>query len=161
MLLELPVPWVIALNSAGIPALQMGLAWIFTHLPTAWFERPLIATARTRYRRYESLLRVKRWKDLLPDGASWFHGGYAKSRLRGREADDLHRFVTETRRGEICHWLALVFTPVFFLWNPPWACIVVAAVMLAINLPCIIIQRYNRLRFASALARKGSEQGTG
>ncbi|MCW1916266.1 hypothetical protein OJ996_21935 [Luteolibacter sp. GHJ8] len=161
MLLELPVLWVIALNSAGIPVLQMGLAWLFTHLPAGWFERPLQSPAPARRRRYESLLLVKRWKDLLPDGGSWFRSGYAKSRLHSRQSGDLRRFVTETRRGEVCHWLALAFTPLFFLWNPPWACIVITVAMLALNLPCIIIQRYNRLRFSGALAKRGSQQRTG
>jgi hypothetical protein len=48
--------------------------------------------------------------------------------------------------------------PIFFLWNPPWACAVVEAYGVAANLPFIIVQRYNRaglLRISSRPDRAG------
>jgi glycosyl-4,4'-diaponeurosporenoate acyltransferase len=35
--------------------------------------------------------------------------------------------------------------PVFFTWNPPWACWVMVGYAIFANAPCIIAQRYNRL----------------
>ena len=34
--------------------------------------------------------------------------------------------------------------PIFFIWNPPWARWVMTVYALAANLPCILVQRYNR-----------------
>jgi glycosyl-4,4'-diaponeurosporenoate acyltransferase len=147
--IELPVPWVIALNALGLPALQLGCAWIFTRLPAAWFHPPLPKTDRSRG--YERFLGIKRWKDRLPDGASWFKGGFAKASLRQRDPQHLARFLRETWRGELCHWTVLALIPVFFLWNPGWADLVIAAYALAANLPCILVLRYNRQRLSRVL----------
>ena len=65
----------------------------------------------------------------------------------------LQVFIRETWRGELCHWTVLAFTPLFFLWNPWWADLVCLAYALAANLPCIIVQRYNRLRLRKLLSR--------
>ncbi len=150
---DLPAAWVTLLNAAGLPAVQLGLAWLFTRMPAAWFARPLRAPAYPRF--YERALFIKRWKDRVPDGAGWFRGGFAKASLAGnRSTAYLHAFRAETLRGEACHWAALAFLPLFFLWNPTWADCVMAAAFAAANLPCIAIQRYNRARVGRLLARK-------
>ncbi|HRZ36130.1 MAG TPA: glycosyl-4,4'-diaponeurosporenoate acyltransferase [Candidatus Paceibacterota bacterium] len=154
MPIELPIGWVIVLNVAGWPAIQVGLAWAFTRMPAAWFK-PREAHGWERGGRvYERVFAVKRWKDRLPDGARWFGGGFAKGTLRSADIGHLRRFVRETWRGELCHWAALAFVPLFFLWNPWWADLVIVAYAAAANLPCILAQRYNRARFQRALARK-------
>ncbi|HOY58603.1 MAG TPA: glycosyl-4,4'-diaponeurosporenoate acyltransferase [Verrucomicrobiota bacterium] len=154
MPIELPIGWVIVLNVAGWPAIQIGLAWAFTRMPAAWFNTRNPRGWEEGGRVYERIFAVKRWKDRLPDGARWFGGGFAKGRLRSADPGHLRRFVRETWRGELCHWAALAFVPVFFLWNPWWANLVIVAYAAAANVPCIVAQRYNRARFQRALARK-------
>jgi glycosyl-4,4'-diaponeurosporenoate acyltransferase len=146
--IELPVPWVIALNALGLPALQLGFAWAFTRMPAAWFHPP--SSGKDRRHFYEHVLKIKRWKDLLPDGASWFKGGFAKASLHRRDPQHLRDFHRETWRGELCHWMVLAFIPLFFLWNPWWGDLVIALYALAANLPCILVQRYNRRRLGRA-----------
>lgn len=150
MPIELPIPWVIGLNALGLPALQLGCAWAFTKMPAAWFHPP--PPGKDLSARYERLLAIKRWKDRLPDGASWFKGGFAKASLRRRDPEHLARFLRETWRGELCHWTVLAFIPLFFLWNPWWGDLVIALYALAANLPCILVQRYNRQRLQRVLA---------
>jgi glycosyl-4,4'-diaponeurosporenoate acyltransferase len=150
---ELPVLAVVALNAGGLPALQIGCAWLFTRLPERWFESSRGGRARLPGRDY---LLIRRWKDLIPDGASWFRGGFAKAKLAARDADYLRRFVIETRRGEACHWTVLAIVPVFFLWNPWWADAVIAVYAIAANLPCILIQRHNRRRLQHMLSRRAA-----
>jgi glycosyl-4,4'-diaponeurosporenoate acyltransferase len=41
----------------------------------------------------------------------------------------------------------LASLPIFFVWNPPWACWLMTVYALGANLPCILAQRYNRLAF--------------
>lgn len=144
MPIELPTPWVIVLNVAGWPVIQIGLAWVFTRMPAHWFNPGL--TSKWERNFYEQVLLIRLWKDHLPDAARWFAGGFAKGRLLARNGDYLRRFIRETWRGELCHWVAMAFAPVFFLWNPFWAGMIMVAYALVANLPCILVQRYNRSR---------------
>jgi glycosyl-4,4'-diaponeurosporenoate acyltransferase len=149
MVIELPVLWTVVLNAGGLAAIQLGLAWGVTRLPTDWFPARAGQGSLSWYER----LGIRRWKDLLPDGAGWFAGGFPKARLAGKDADYYQRFIRETWRGEICHWVAIACVPVFFLWNPWWGNLVIVGYAMLANLPCILTQRYNRLRFGKALAR--------
>jgi glycosyl-4,4'-diaponeurosporenoate acyltransferase len=69
---------------------------------------------------YRRQLRVCKWKSMLPDGAGWVGGKFRKKKLRGRDANYLSRFVAETKRGELAHWIMFACCPLFFLWNPFW-----------------------------------------
>ena len=153
MLIKLPAVWIIGLNAAGWLAIQFGLAWGFTRMPAEWFLPGPARAWEDAGRFYERFFAIKRWKGLLPDGARWFSGGFAKSALATREPKYLERFLRETWRGELCHWTALACVPVFVFWNPPWGNVIIAAYAVAANLPCILVQRYNRLRLAKLLAK--------
>lgn len=154
MLIELPVFWVVVLNLAGWPVIQIGLAWMFTRMPAAWFKPGDLMRWERSGRFYEQVLGIKRWKDRLPDAARWFSGGFGKRALARTDAGYLRSFVRETWRGELCHWSALGCAPLFFLWNPLWADLVMLSYAVAANVPCILAQRYNRGRFHRLLARR-------
>lgn len=94
---------------------------------------------------YRRVLHIRRWKHLLPDGAPWVGGAFPKQRLASKHPAYLLRFALESRRGELAHWTMLACTPVFYLWNPVWAAILMTFYGLAANLPCILVQRYNRI----------------
>lgn len=155
MLVELPIVWTALLNVLAWLVIQLGLAWGLTRLPAARFH-PCGRLARLWLwersgRAYEKYLAIKRWKDLLPDGASCFSGGFAKAKLHQRSPEFLESFLRETWRGELVHWLALLTLPLFAIWNPPWAIGANLIYALAANLPCILVQRYNRGRFLRVL----------
>lgn len=155
MPIELPIAWVVVLNVAGWPVIQFGLAWLFTRMPETWFDPPSPGAWERGGRFYERVFAIKRWKDHLPDAALWFGVGFAKTTLTGLDPAYLRRFIRETWRGELCHWSAMGCAPLFFLWNPVWADVVMVAFALVANLPCVLAQRYNRLRFQRVLARRG------
>ena len=157
MWLELPVVWIGLLNGLGIPLLQLGISWAFTRMPRHWFDPSSFPFspwgAWESAGMYERLFGVGKWKQLLPDGASWF-GGFAKKRLRTRERGYLEVFRWETCRGEAAHWAQAVALSVFLVWTPmPWAWVIVAWAV-GSNLPCIILQRQNRRRIEGILARR-------
>lgn len=158
MLIELSIMWVIALNVMAWLVIQFGLAWGFTQLAAERFDyRGLLARPKTWERGgrfYERVIVIKRWKGKLPDAASWFRGGFAKGNLKNTTPEYLERFLRETWRGEVVHWLALLTLPLFAIWNPWWGVLVNAAVALAMNLPCILTLRYNRARVQRSLARR-------
>lgn len=156
MLVELSIPWVIGLNVLAWLVIQWGLAWALTQWPATRFDPDNFFARSRRWeqdgRFYERVAAIKLWKDKLPDAASWFRGGFPKADLRGASPEFLERFLRETWRGELVHWIAALAWPVFCLWNPGWAVLVNAAYALAANLPCILVQRYNRARIRRLLA---------
>jgi len=115
--IELPAAWVVVLNVGGWLVLQLTLAWAFTRMPVEWFQPAPPRAWENDGRFYERFVAIRRWKDLLPDGARWFAGGFAKGALTSVNPEYLQRFVRETRRGELCHWFAIFGVPIFFLWN--------------------------------------------
>lgn len=95
---------------------------------------------------YNLTFQVKDWKDKLPDGASLFSLGYVKKQLPSSEKKDIAEFIMETKRAELTHWLIMMPAPMFFLWNPVWAAWINVVYAILINIPFIMIQRYNRPR---------------
>lgn len=156
MPIELPTLWLVAVNVLGWPAIQLAVAWLFMRLPAgsfdpqSWLCRPRMWEAGGRL--YERVFAVKLWKRRLPDAAPWFRGGFAKKNLSAADPSYVSRFIGETCRGECAHWTMMLAAPLFFLWNPWWADLIMVAYAIAANLPCILVQRYNRLR----LSRLGS-----
>jgi len=151
--IELPAAWIVVLNVGGWLVLQLALAWAFTRMPVKWFHPVPPSAWEDDGRFYERFVAIRRWKDLLPDGARWFSGGFGKGTLVCADPEYLQRFIRETRRGELCHWLTVLGVPVFFLWNPWWGDLIIIAYALAANLPCILIQRYNRARVLRLIGR--------
>lgn len=151
MLVDWPVHWIAVLNFAGWPIVQLGLAWLFTRMPAHWFVAPSPGRWERGGRVYERWVAVRHWKQWLPDGAAWFRGGFAKRQLSSKDPKYLRQFQRETWRGELCHWCALAFTPVFAVWNPPWAFAVMAVCGILLNVPCILVLRFNRARVWNVL----------
>jgi len=158
VLIELSIARVIALNVIAWLVIQFGLAWSFTQLAAERFDyRNAIARPRGWERSgrfYERVFAIKRWKNRLPDASRMFRGGFAKASLQTAAPEYLERFLRETWRGEVVHWLALLTIPLFCIWNPWWGVLVNAAVALVVNFPCILALRYNRARFQRLLARR-------
>lgn len=129
-------------------AWSVASGYIAHRLPLARLQRDqgLLRLRPSERRFYVRVCRIKRWKDKLPEGGDLFPGGYNKSHLRGRDPAALARFAAETRRAEITHWLIMAAGPLFLLWNPWWLGIIMLAYAVIANLPCLIVQRYNRAR---------------
>jgi glycosyl-4,4'-diaponeurosporenoate acyltransferase len=126
------------------------VGWSARRLPSSYLATDNRLTRLRDWERsgrcYERL-GVRRWKAHLPDAGRWF-GGPPNRQLPGRGRDSLVAFAREARRAELVHWAAPLPVLAFPLWNP-WpitAAMVVYA--LAANVPCLLVQRYNRARIA-------------
>lgn len=142
-------------------AIHIGSGYIAHHIPLVWFmqERALFRTRRfeAEGRLYKRVFRVHRWKDSLPEAGAAFEGGFAKRSLSGIDAGYLNRFVAETRRAELTHWLPLLFSLTFFLWNPVYIAAWMPVYAFLSNAPFIMVQRSNRPRLQRAAQRKRVE----
>lgn len=103
---------------------------------------------------WRNVFYVHKWKDRLPDGASLFKMGYKKKQLADTTVETMQLFIMETKRAELTHLLLLLPAPLFFLWNPVWAGFVMVFYAIIVNVPFIIIQRYNRIRLAMIAQRR-------
>lgn len=122
-------------------------------VPNRFFERD---THLTRIRRWESngrlydrTLRVRRWKDSLPEAGGLFRSGGSKATLGGLSLASLDRIITETRRAEWVHWANAAFGVTFFAWTEPIVGAVMTTFGVVAHLPFVVVQRYNRGRALS------------
>ncbi len=95
---------------------------------------------------YQRLFKVRKWKKYLPDGGAMFKDGYSKRNLTVFTSQTLNKFAIETCRAEMTHLLAILPFWIFGFIAPPIIILYMLIYALAINLPCIITQRYNRPR---------------
>jgi glycosyl-4,4'-diaponeurosporenoate acyltransferase len=143
----------LAVNVAAWAAIHALSGYAVHKLPPSrlardgWLFRPRPFERDGRF--YADRLRIKRWKDRLPEAGALFAGGVSKRHLP--VDGDLARFAVETRRAELGHWLATVPAPLFVLWNPPGIAAAMVFYALVVNLPFIAIQRYNRCRIGRLL----------
>lgn len=136
-------------NILGWPVIHIVIGKIAIHIPQRALSTDGVVCAPRSWERdgefYRRWFAIRSWKKLLPDGAAWL-GGKPKKHLAARKAASMDAFIVETRRAELAHWCMLGCFPLFLLWNPPWASCVMFVYAVAVNLPCIVAQRYNRFR---------------
>ena len=148
----------IALFFAIWTVVPLLFGWISLLLPDRWLEPELPLWRARRWeqdgRFYERVFRIRSWKRLLPDGgALWKKHGYQKRNLTNYSEENMRRFLIESARGELMHWLAISPFWVFGLFAPGYVVWIMLAYALAANLPCILAQRYNRPRVYALLNR--------
>lgn len=150
MLVDLPLVWVLVLDIVAWFALHMGISLLLMKVPDAWYAQ---AEGIFKMRAWEregqfwaELFHIREWKHHLPDGSRIVKTAYDKTRLRGTDTESLQKFIVETKRAELTHWLLILPVPFFFIWNPAWAGVVNVLYALVANVPFILSQRFNRPR---------------
>ncbi len=158
MLITLSIPVIIVVNVLLWLFFHMGVSFLLTQLPVSWFKPDGLFFRLGPWEQsgvfFERFFRVHHWKKYLPDGAALFKRGFQKKKLRSRESEYYARFTAETCRGELTHWMVLFLCPVFFIWNWWWAGLIMIVYAIFANVPCIIVQRYNRARLLMILKRR-------
>jgi glycosyl-4,4'-diaponeurosporenoate acyltransferase len=154
----LPAPaWVLVPLYALIwIVIHIGAGYLAHRMPLSRFDHraPLYRTRRfERNGRIYRRVMVHRWKDSLPEAGSFFSGGFSKRAFVAPEPDYLERYLAETCRAEASHWISASLSLTFFLWNPWYVGVMMIVYGLSTNLPFIIVQRYNRPRFAAMHGR--------
>ena len=150
MIFHLSSQWTIALNF---------VIWFFIHggvsisvarveqasfNPESWLCRE--RSWEKNGKMYDVIFKVKRWKRFLPDGAAISRNGFRKKNLHSLDTAYIQKFIVETCRAELTHWIVFAFSIIFFLWNVWWVGMIMIAYALIVNIPCVITQRYNRIR---------------
>lgn len=161
-LLDLPDGVIVLLCVVGWMAWSLLIGFVGNRLPlkvletNTWLTRPRPWGEDSHW--YERLLRIKSWKDRLPEAGDFFQGGFRKRSVGGGKDTVMSRFLAETRRAEYVHTVIWLFWLVTILWTPSWGVLVNLVVGTALNLPCLWVQRYNRLRIEHLLLLKGQKK---
>lgn len=163
MIFHLSSPWAIAINIVVWLVIHVGVSMSIAKMrPESFDPQSWLYRERTWERggsTYKAGLKIKRWKKFLPDGAALFKGGFRKKRLGNPHAAYIQRFILETCRAELTHWVILLFSIIFFIWNSWWIGMVMIVYGFLTNMPCIVTQRYNRVRLKRVYRRLSSVEG--
>ncbi len=98
---------------------------------------------------YEKYLKIKLWKDYVPAIGSFDKKNLTRDKIND---DYVSMYLLESLRAELCHFYAILFAIVvlFCTVREEWFFIIIYTILL--NMPCIVIQRYNRPRFERMLS---------
>jgi len=161
--IELAIGWTVVLDVVLWGLISTVTGYLAHRAPVARFAHDGPLTRLRPFedggRWYERHLAIKRWKGRLPEAGGLFRDGFSKRSLRSASVDQLERFVVETRRAEVTHWIVMAAGPFFVLWNPWGLAAVMVAYGVIANLPCLVIQRYNRARLLRVLGRVRGRSG--
>lgn len=102
---------------------------------------------------YECLFRVKRWKSKLPDISDFLKWRFSKKHLNALNGRYLHIFVIESCKAEFTHWMIIFSSMLFGFWADMLNALAIFLTACLLNLPYIIIQRYNRPRLIKLLEK--------
>ena len=158
MLIPLTNGWAALVGGTVWAVLGTLTGYVMHRLPVRRFDHDNALTklrpAEVDGRVYERRFAIRRWKRWLPEGGDVFEGGFNKSTLGRRDSANLQRFVAETRRAEMTHWVTMFYGPLFWLWSSWWMGGVMVAFGIVANVPCLVTQRYNRARLLRVLQRR-------
>lgn len=143
--------WLLASVLVGLLANQLPERWLGSASPRATLPVPVARLAGSA--RQAGPFRIRNWKRWIPDAGGALPGGVRKASLVQRDPAALRRLLRETRRAELVHWLLWPAALLTALWLPPAAVMVNLAFASLFNLPCVLLQRYNRGRLQRCLMR--------
>lgn len=147
--------WIIFLDIFVWLVIHLGVSYLCTKIPISYFKKDVRWYRTKTWERkgmfYQKTLRIKKWRGIIPDGGGLFKGGFPKKNLESSDEGYLRTFLYETKRAELTHWLAMIPAPIFFLWNIWWVGIIMIIYAFIANIPCIMLQRFNRARLQNIL----------
>ena len=157
-LIEMSAGWTLTIDVFAWAFFHILISFLMERVPASYFRQDSFFLHSLLWEDngeiWERLFRVKRWKHLIMDGTIIIQKGFEKKRLASNKREYLERFLQESRRAELTHWISILPAPLFFLWNPVWAGWIMIAYACLFNGPIIIAQRYNRPRLIKILQRK-------
>lgn len=134
------------------------IGYLVTQLPKKFLEKDYFFTNLLFFEKnpqwYRKYLMIDKWKEKMPELGGFFKDGFQKRSVAQGEINQLKLFIQETRRAEIAHWLMTAGWILTISFNPLWAIIFNIIFAHLVNFPCLIIQRYNRVRLLKVLNKK-------
>jgi len=102
---------------------------------------------------YQRLFKVRSWKAALPELSDFFKKLFPKKKIKAFDTEYLQSYITESCRAELTHFCIIGITLLFPLWAGLSVSLIIIYISVLLNLPFIVIQRYNRPRIQRLLIR--------
>ena len=102
---------------------------------------------------YQRLFKVRRWKAVLPELSDFFRKLFPKKKIKTFDSDYLRSYIIESCRAELTHFCIIGITFLFPIWAGFSVSLLIIYISILLNLPFIVIQRYNRPRIQRLQAR--------
>lgn len=136
-------------NTVIIFCLDVVISFIIHKLPPKWFNPNLkIFKVFKKEKRILEKIGVRKWKDLVPDMGCLCD--FKKGKVESDDLNYLYKFLEESCYAEaihigmiLCGFISIIIWPIDEVWNFTFP---LAMVNLCLNLPPVLIQRYNRPR---------------
>lgn len=139
------------------PIIMTVPAYIFYKMPKHKFNPNSFLFKKTFFEKdgliYEKVFFVKKWKHLLPDGAALVKNGFRKKKLKNASKEYINDFIIETCKAEATHIAPIFLSFLFAIYNPPYIVLIMFIFAVITNIPCIIVQRYNRIRLVNMIEK--------
>ena len=158
-LIHLPAFWTVVIDFVAWFIIHMGGVLLMLHVPAKSFNPEGWCFRSRRWEKngdiYKNIFKIRKWKAYLPDGSRLLkYKSFPKKHLGEKSGLYFKSFLQETCRAELTHWIIMLFGPLFLLWNKPGVGLIMIFYALIENLPLIITQRYNRIRFKRVLGKE-------
>ncbi len=157
-ILFLPKPVAIALCFLLWAVIQTLVSYICLKIPNRYFKPSKFPFASFEFEQegdiYRKWFRVQSWKKYLPDGGALMGVEFCKKNLEHVTHANLQRFLIESCRAEMSHVMAIFPFWAFGFIAPPEVIWIMLIYAIALNMPCIIAQRYNRPRIQGLMKKR-------
>lgn len=157
-LIELSIEWTIIVDFVAWGLFHMSISMVALYLPDHFFQKKDFLYRTREWEQegqfWQRHFTINKWAKLIPDGTRLLGKGFYKKKMQQKKEDYLETFILETKRAEFTHWLSILPSFLFFLWNPIWAGWIMVIYACLFNVPIILVQRYNRPRLERVLDRK-------
>lgn len=162
MYIELPLSLMLVINIVVWLFFHMLISLLCMKIPDEWFITNKHLFKQLSWEKdgqiWDDIFSIRKWKSKLPDASLFMKKAYNKKSMRDTSLETFNKFIIETRRAEFTHWVSILPAPVFFIWNPVWARLIIIIYALVANIPFILAQRYNRPRLERVYRMKYRQQ---
>ena len=95
---------------------------------------------------YQRVLKVRNWKNQLPELSDFLKPIFSRKHIASFDEKHIQKYLLESCRAELTHWGIILSSLLFGIWSSFLQTFFMIFLALGLNLPYVIIQRYNRPR---------------
>jgi len=95
---------------------------------------------------YQRIFKVKNWKNELPELSDFLKPIFPRKHITAFDEKHIQKYLLESCRAELTHWGIILSSFLFGIWSGFLETLFMIFLALGLNLPYVIIQRYNRPR---------------
>ncbi|MBO1198185.1 glycosyl-4,4'-diaponeurosporenoate acyltransferase [Staphylococcus simiae] len=144
----------IVLHSIYWSSVQLIIANVGTYIPRHFFVKHHNWFSSFKFEQqgkfWQGRFKVHLWKKMIPEGQKINSKIYNKKHLTAYDSNTIETMIIETERAELIHWLSIL-PVVIFVYAPKYLKIINVLYVLIVNIPIIVVQRYNRPRLRRLL----------